>query len=65
MSYKDFVKRVTRILEASGSTANFSYDPDKGVHIARCADGVTISGSVLNTKITVRWGDGHTAMANV
>lgn len=63
MSFDAFRKRVTDIAERSGSRVSFSHEDGK--HIARCSDGVTITGNVLCPVVTVRWGSGHTATTTI
>lgn len=61
MSYQAFIERVSRFVRAAGSKATFSHEDGK--HIARCADGVTIVGNAVCSKVLVKWGSGHTAYA--
>lgn len=63
MSYDVFVERVKRLAERSGSRVSFSHE--EGRHIARCSDGVLITGNIFCANVCVRWGDGHFAYATI
>ena len=66
MSYKSFMARVSAYLTAAGEPAEsviFSHDDEKGRHVALCPGGIRIIGNTTSTKITVKWGHGHQAIA--
>ena len=63
MSYKVFKNKVERLAKATGSKAKFHHEDGK--HFAWCSDGVTIIGNVTCLRVLVKWGSGHSAMANI
>lgn len=63
MTFDKFMSTVLRIAQRVGVSVDFSSDPDKGTHIARCSDGTVITGNPSSIQVTVMWGSGHTAMA--
>lgn len=67
MSYESFKAKVQILLSRIGqsSSVQFSNDEEKGKYSAKCSDNVTIIGNSSSLKVTVKWGSGHTAMANI
>lgn len=65
MSLDYFKSSVTALAERNGLSVDFSTDEDTGKHIAKCSDGTTIIGNPTSSKVTVKWGSGHTAMATI
>lgn len=64
MSYQVFQERVRELVKRSGS-GSVVFCHEDGKHIAKCTDGVTITGNVLSRRVFVRWGNGHTAYAAI
>lgn len=67
MSMKAFEGAVSDILAAAKIKGNvrFVNDTDKGLYIAYCPGNIRISANPVSTKLSVRWGSGHQAMASV
>ena len=67
MTYEVFQKKVLSLLAKSGidTKVRFHDDHDKGRFFANCAEGVTIIGNPSSLKVTVRFGSGHQAMAEI
>lgn len=63
MSYEDFRIRVSDFVDRSGSKASFSHED--GIHIARCSNGVVITGNAYCIRVCVKWGSGHRAYATI
>lgn len=66
MSYEAFKAMVNALISRKKLSieAKFSHDTDKGLFCADC-NGVKIIGNPTSKKVTVKWGDGHTAMATI
>ena len=67
MSYEMFQTKVWRLVFKAGGgfTVRFINDTDAGRFIARFSDGTIIVAVPSSTKVTVRYGAGHTAMATI
>lgn len=67
MSYEVFRRKVNALIMRidGGVIAVFSHNPEDGRHIAVCSDGTIITGNDISIKVTVSWGDGHTAVAAI
>lgn len=67
MSYEVFQRRVNALIDRAGGgiKVRFSEDDEKGRYFAKCSDGTTIIGNPSSIKVTVRFGSGHQAMANI
>ena len=67
MSFENFKKRVYAIIRKAGGkiSVGFYNDKQNGRYFANCSDGVRIIGSASNLRIQVRWGSGHTGMAEL
>lgn len=63
MSYESFCERVGALANRTGVEVEFSHEDGK--HIAKCSDGVVITGNARALRVHVRWGSGHTALATV
>lgn len=67
MSYEVFRRKVNALILRidGGIIAVFSHNSDDGRHIAVCSDGTIITGNDISVKVTVSWGNGHTAIAAI
>lgn len=65
MSYKGFQKKINGLLAGLGLTAEFAQDTYRGKYIAKISDGTIITGTANGLKVTVGWGSGHIAMAEI
>lgn len=63
MPFIDFRNRVGAIAHKAGVSVVFFHEDGK--HIARCSDGVTITGNTLSRNVSIRWGSGHSAMTEI
>ena len=48
-----------------GISVNYRADRENGRHFANCSDGTRIIGSTSSLKVSVRWGSGHAAVAEL
>lgn len=48
-----------------GISVSYRADRENGRHIASCSDGTKIIGSTSSLKVSVRWGSGHAAVAEL
>ena len=48
-----------------GISVSYRADRENGRHIAHCSDGTKIIGSISSLKVSVRWGSGHAAVAEL
>ncbi len=67
MSYAVFCRKIGDLVKRSGFsvTVRLRKDADDGRYIARFSDGTTIIGNGISKKVTVRFGSGHQAMAEI
>ena len=67
MQYEVFCDKVRALLSRSGADikVRFHNDSDEGRFFANCSDGTTIIGNPSSFKVTVRFGSGHQAMAEI
>lgn len=66
MSYDAFKSRVNALISrVGGITASFTHDTETKRYFAKCSDGTTIIGNPKCNRVTIRWGNGHTAMADI
>lgn len=67
MTYELFQSKVNAMITRSGANVHvhFHNDIEKGRFFASCGDGMTIIGNSVNPSVTVRWGDGHNAIARI
>lgn len=67
MSFLVFRRRVEQMVKRAGGGISVSYraDRENGRHIASCSDGTKIIGSTSSLKVSVRWGSGHAAVAEL
>ena len=66
MSYERFKAHINGLIaKAGGSIAVRFNHTDDGRHFANCSDGTVIIGNSRSLKLTVRYGSGHQAMAEV
>lgn len=66
MSFDSFKTCVENLIAKAGGgiKVDFSTD-DNGKYVAKCADGVIITGNSIGIKLSVRWGSGHQSMAMI
>ena len=66
MSYERFKAHINGLISKAGGgiTVRFKHTED-GKHYANCSDGTVITGNSSSLKLTVRYGSGHQAMAEV
>ena len=64
MSYSSFVRKMN-ILASQTGLAVWVNDNSDGKLVARFSDGTTITGNSSSYKVTVKWGSGHAAMAEI
>ena len=64
MAYKDFCARVRALASRAGDFP-VVFRHEDGKHIAVISDDVTITGSTVSQRVTIRWGSGHMAMASI
>lgn len=67
MDWEVFCQKVRARVDMSGTGMNvrFYNDLERGRFLARCQDGTTIIGNPSSLKVTVRFGSGHQAMAEI
>lgn len=67
MSFLAFRRRVEKMVKRAGGGISVHYqaDRDNGRHFANCSDGTRIIGSTSSFKVSVRWGSGHAAIAEL
>ena len=67
MSFLVFRRRVEGMIKKAGGGISVSYraDRENGRHIAQCSDGTKIIGSTSSLRVSVRWGAGHAAVAEL
>ena len=67
MNYEGFMSKVVDIVVRAGGGLNvrFSNDREHGKFLALVSDGTMIIGRPNCLKITVRFGSGHQAMAEI
>ena len=66
MTFERFKTHINGfIAKAGGSIAVRFNHTDDGRHYANCSDGTVITGNSHSLKLTVRYGSGHQAMAEV
>jgi len=67
MSYEVFQDKVSALVKRAGGgiSVRFSRDEDKGRHFANCSDGTVIIGNEACLRVSVRWGNGHTAVTAI
>ena len=65
MSYEVFCKRVNDVVKRNKIGGSVRFSRDEGKHIAECTDGVTIIGNSVSSRVLVKWGSGHTALATI
>ena len=67
MAYEVFQNRVKALIKRAGGniSVRFSHDTEKGKFFANCSDGTTIIGCPSSIKVTVRFGSGHQALAEI
>lgn len=63
MAYEVFCNRVRGLAREAGIVVMFSHEDGK--HVARCSDGVTITGNTFSKSVSIRWGSGHFAMTEI
>lgn len=68
MSFANFQTRVSAIVAAAGMSkddVSFHTDEESGRHFARFTDGTTIIGNRSCARVSVHWGSGHKALADI
>lgn len=67
MSFDIFRTKVNALIQKAGGgiSVRFANDTEKGRFSAHCSDGTTITSNPSSHKITVLFGSGHQAMAEV
>jgi len=67
MAYEAFQNRVKALIKRAGGniSVRFFNDTEKGKFFANCSDGTTIIGCPSSIKVTVRFGSGHQALAEI
>lgn len=67
MSFLVFRHRVEEMVKKAGGgiSVNYRADRENGRHFANCSDGTRIIGSTSSLKVSVRWGSGHAAVAEL
>lgn len=67
MSFDRFQTKIGDLITRTdpGLSVDFQNDEEHGKYIARISDGTTIIGNPSGLKMTVRWGSGHSAMADI
>lgn len=67
MSFLVFRRRVDGMIKKAGGGISVSYraDRENGRHIAQCSDGTKIIGNTSSLRVSVRWGAGHAATAEL
>ena len=65
MTYETFKRKISIIASTVGQIPVFVHDVEKGLYKALFDDKTQITGNGKSKKISVIWGSGHTAMAEV
>lgn len=67
MSFDKFKVRVKGLIAKAGGNlpVEFGEDREGGFFTAKFGDGTTIIGSASCTRVEVRWGAGHCALASI
>lgn len=65
MSYPVFIERVKRLVQKNGISCRVDFSQEDGKYHARFSDGVHIMGNSMSSRVLVKWGSGHTAMATI
>ena len=65
MAYNSFVSRVQSLIARAGGGIGVSFSVDNGRFVASCTDGTTIIGNPSCSRVSVRWGSGHEAIAEI
>lgn len=63
MSYAVFCNRVSELVNKLGLSVEFSQKD--GLHFARVSDGTKIVGNSTSSRVEIRWGSGHKAIAAI
>jgi hypothetical protein len=63
MSFASFKERILSFAEATGASVVFRHVDGK--HIAELSDGTTITGNTTARRVSVQWGSGHMAYAEL
>lgn len=63
MSYAVFCNRVSELVNKLGLSVEFSQKD--GRHFARVSDGTRIVGNSTSSRVEIRWGSGHKAIAAI
>ena len=63
MSYEDFKAKVLDWARALGVKVRFNHT--NGRHYANFSDGTVITANTVALSVSIRWGSGHTAIAQL
>lgn len=65
MSYERFKAHINGLIAKAGGGITARFNQVNGKFFANCSDGTVITGNSRSLKLTVQFGSGHQAMAEV